>query len=234
MIKKAMILAAGFGKRIHPLTLKCPKPLLKIGNETLLSNTIKFIEKFGIKEVVINVHYLKEQIIEYLGKNQFNLKIHIVSEESSILGTGGGVVNAINYFSKDPFLVINPDTLWSSNYIEELKLMEKLFFDSQKKCALLVSNKNNSFDKTLKGDFNLSNNKISRNANDNLSFIYTGLQIMNPNVFNNLKNNFFSMNLIWDKLTEENNLIGYESKNEFLHVSTLKIYNLILNKKIKH
>ena len=73
MIKKAMILAAGFGKRIYPLTLKCPKPLLKIGNETLLSNALKFLELFGIKEIIVNVHYLGKQIVDYINKNQFNL-----------------------------------------------------------------------------------------------------------------------------------------------------------------
>ena len=85
MIKKAMILAAGFGKRIHPLTLKSPKPLLKIGNETLLSNTLKFLELFGIKQVVINVHYLGEQIIDYINRNKFNFKITIVNEKEKIL-----------------------------------------------------------------------------------------------------------------------------------------------------
>ena len=91
MIKKAMILAAGFGKRIYPLTLKNPKPLLKIGNETLLSNALKFLELFGIKQAVINVHYLREQIVEYLDKSQFNLTINIVNEKDKILDTGGGV-----------------------------------------------------------------------------------------------------------------------------------------------
>ena len=146
MIKKAMILAAGFGKRIHPLTLKHPKPLLKIGNETLLSNTLKFLELFGIKQVVINVHYLGEQIVDYINKNQFNLSIKIVKEKVKILDTGGGVLNAIQYFSNEPFLIINPDTIWNSHYLKELKLMEKLFFENKKnKCSLLVVNKAKKF-----------------------------------------------------------------------------------------
>ena len=73
MIKKAMILAAGFGKRLHPLTLSCPKPLLKIGKETLLTNTINFLEQFKIKQIVINIHYLGDQIVEYINKQKFNL-----------------------------------------------------------------------------------------------------------------------------------------------------------------
>ena len=85
MIKKAMILAAGFGKRISPLTLKNPKPLLKIGNETLLSNTLKFLQLFEIKEIVVNVHYLREQIVDYINKNKFDLIINIVEEKHKIL-----------------------------------------------------------------------------------------------------------------------------------------------------
>ena len=79
-----MILSAGYGKRLNPLTINCPKPLLKIGKETLLSNTIKFLEKFGVKDVVINVHYLGEQIIDYLNKNKFNLSITVVKENNKI------------------------------------------------------------------------------------------------------------------------------------------------------
>ena len=141
MIKKAMILAAGFGKRIHPLTLKCPKPLLKIGNKTLLSNTLKFLESSGVKEVVINVHYLGEQIVDYISKNKFNLNINIVREKDKILDTGGGVLNAIQYFSNEAFIIINPDTIWNFHYLEELKIMQKVFFENKKKCLLLVVNK---------------------------------------------------------------------------------------------
>ena len=127
MIKKAMILAAGFGKRLNPLTLDCPKPLLKIGKETLLSNTINFLENYGIKEVVINVHYFSDQIIEYINEKKLNLKITIVNEKEKILDTGGGILNALKYFNKS-FLCINPDTIWNSNYIEELKKLERKNF----------------------------------------------------------------------------------------------------------
>ena len=163
MIKKAMILAAGFGKRIHPLTLKQPKPLLRIGSETLLSNTLKFLELSEIKDVVINVHYLGEQIFNYIKNNKFNLNINIVKEKDKILDTGGGILNAINYFLNEPFLIINPDTVWNSYYLKELKLMEKTLFENKKnKCSLLVVNKEKSFDRSFKGDFNLKNNLINR------------------------------------------------------------------------
>ena len=233
MIKKAMILAAGFGKRIHPLTLKSPKPLLKIGNETLLSNTLKFLELFGIKQVVINVHYLGEQINNYINKRKFNFTINIINEKDRILDTGGGVLNAIGYFLSDPFLIINPDTIWNSYYLKELKLMEKSFFENKKnKCSLLVVNKEKSFDKSFKGDFNLKNNLISRKDTDDLNCIYTGLQIIKPEVFSDLDAEVFSINKIWDMLIETNELHGIESHIDFLHVSTLDIYKSLLEKNL--
>ena len=233
MIKKAMILAAGFGKRIHPLTLKHPKPLLKIGKETLLSNTLKFLKLFGIKQAVINVHYLGEQIVDYINRNQFNLSINIVKEKDKILNTGGGVLNAIQYFSNEPFLIINPDTIWNSHYLKELKLMDKLFFENKKnKCSLLVVNKEKSFDKSFKGDFNLKNNLISRKDTDDLNCIYTGLQIIKPEVFSDLDAEVFSINKIWDMLIETNELHGIESHIDFLHVSTLDIYKNLLEKNL--
>jgi len=235
MIKKAMILAAGFGKRIHPLTLDCPKPLLRFGNDTLLSNTFKFLEMIGISDAVINVHYLGEQIIDYINKKKFNLNIKIVQENKKILDTGGGVLNAINNFSNEPFLIINPDTIWHSDYLKEVKILEKVFFKNKnEKCLLLVVNKKKSFDHTFKGDFDLKNNLINRHNKKILNYIYTGLQIVKPNVFYGFNAEVFSINKIWDKLIKNNELRGVESNIDFLHVSTLNIYKSLLKNKFKY
>ena len=234
MIKKAMILAAGYGKRIHPLTLKIPKPLLKIGNETLLSNTLKFLELSKIKQVVINVHYLGEQIIDYVDKKKFNLSIKIVREKDKILDTGGGISNAIKNFSNEPLLILNPDTIWNSNYLEEFRMMEELFFKNEKnKCTLLVVNKTKSFDKFFGGDFDLQNNLINRKDKNKLNYIYTGLQIINPKVFSSSKAEVFSINRIWDYLMQNNELFGIESNINFFHVSTLDIYKNLSKKNFK-
>ena len=232
MIKKAMILAAGFGKRILPLTLNCPKPLLKIGEETLLSNTLKFLELYGIRQTIVNVHYLGEQIVDYINKNKFNLNISIVKEKDKILDTGGGILNAIQHFSNEAFLIINPDTLWSSHYLKELKLMQKVFSEYKKKCLLLVVNKKKSFDQSLKGDFNLKNNLVGRKERDNLDYIYTGLQIIESEVFSDINEKVFSINRIWDKLIASNELQAFESNIDFLHVSTLDIYKSLLEKNL--
>ncbi len=223
MIKKAMILAAGYGKRLRPLTSNCPKPLLKLGKETLLSNTINFLEHSEIKEVVINVHYLANQIIEYVNRKKFKLKITIIHEKDKILDTGGGILNALKYFNES-FLCINPDTIWNLNYVKELQKMKNNFLLNNKKCILLVINKEKSFDKNLKGDFNLDNGLIARKTGGELKYIYTGLQIINPEVFLNINENIFSISKVWDKLIQNNQLHAFESNINFLHASTLEIY----------
>ena len=220
---KAMILSAGYGKRLKPLTENCPKPLLKIGEETLLSNTINFLAKYGVKKVVINVHYLSEQIIQYVNKKNLNLDIIIVNEKEKILDTGGGILNAIKYF-EESFLCINPDTIWNLSYLKELKKMENYFFSEKKKCCLLLVDKNKSIDKNLKGDFNLEDNLIDRKNKENLKYIYTGLQIINPEVFANINEKVFSINKIWNELIGNKELSGIESLNDFLHISTLDVY----------
>ena len=218
-----MILAAGYGKRLNPITLKYPKPLLKIGENTLLSNTLNFLEKIKVDKVVINTHYLQEQIVEYLGKKKFNLDITIVNEKEKILDTGGGILNILKHF-EDNFICINPDTIWNSSYIEEFKKMEHDFNNSKKKCSLLVVNKQKSFDKNLKGDFNLQNGLISRNKKEILNYIFTGLQIINKEIFSNINDEVFSINKVWDNLIERNELFALESEVHFVHVSTLDVY----------
>jgi len=231
MIKKAMILAAGFGKRLKPLTLKNPKPLLKIGQETLLSNTLKFLIEFGVKEVVINVHYLEKQIVDYINKNQFSIEITIVKEKDNILDTGGGILNAINYFD-EAFLCINPDTIWNTSYIKDLESMTKEFLLKNSKCSMMLVDKNKSFDRSFKGDFNLENYLINR-KNKNLKYIFTGVQIIKPELFAGINDKVFSINKIWNKLIENDQLHGFESNiDTFLHVSNLDIYDKLI--KIKH
>lgn len=224
-IKNAIILSAGFGKRLRPLTLKVPKPLLKINNETLLYNSINLLKVFGVKKIIVNVHYLPNKIIKYLKKKKFNLKI-IVLKEKKILDTGGAIYNALKFFRKDPFFVINPDTIWRRENLSDMKRMAKKF--SKKNCEglLLLSKKRNSFDKSLKGDFIITKKKLVRRIKKN-RHIYTGMQILNPKSIKS-KKKIFSINDTWNELIKKNALFGIESKHKFYHVTNLVIYNKLL------
>ena len=228
-INTALILCAGYGKRLNPLTLSDPKPLLKINETTLLENCISLIESLGIKKVIINTFYLKDKIEDFITTKNFNLDIKIINDGKVILNTGGGILNMMNSSSESNFLTFNPDTVWNKNYTKCIKEMEKFYFLNQIKNILLLVNKNFSFDKQLKGDFNLIENKIRKNDQNN--FIYTGCQIINKELFKSHLINNFSISEIWNKLVYKNELYGYESSENFYHLTSLEVYKELLKNK---
>ena len=223
-IKYGMILAAGIGKRMQPLTLKTPKPLLEINNYTLLERAINLLISHGVQEISINVHYLPDQIISFINRKKFNVKITISNEENLLLDTGGGVLKGTQNFGDNPFFVINPDTVWSKHYQAELKSLELIYLKNDRPTLLLV-NKKLSIDPFFKGDFNLNNEKISKDSEN--QFIFTGLQIINRNVFTNEKSEVFSLNKVWNKLIKDKNLLGLESNQKFYHLNTSDMYRKI-------
>ena len=223
-IKYGMILAAGLGKRMQPLTLKTPKPLLEINNYTLLERAINLLISHGVQEISINVHYLPDQIKSFINRKKFKVKITISNEENLLLDTGGGVLKGTQNFGDNPFFVINPDTVWSKHYLVELKILEAIYLKNNKPTLLLV-NKKLSIDPSFKGDFNLNNEKISKD-NEN-QFIFTGLQIINRSVFTSEKSEVFSLNNVWNKLIKDKNLLGLESNQKFYHLNTSDMYRKI-------
>ena len=223
-IKYGMILAAGLGKRMQPLTLKTPKPLLEINNYTLLERAINLLISHGVQEISINVHYLPDQIKSFINRKKFKVKITISNEENLLLDTGGGVLKGTQNFGDNPFFVINPDTVWSKHYLAELESLEVIYFKNNKPTLLLV-NKKLSIDPSFKGDFNLNNEKISKDSEN--QFIFTGLQIINRSVFTNEKSEVFSLNKVWDKLIKDKNLLGLESNQKFYHLNTSDMYKKI-------
>ena len=225
-IKTALILCAGYGKRLNPLTLTTPKPLLKINEITLLENCINLIRSLGISKILINTFYLSEKIEEFLKDKKFNLEIKTISDGPNILDTGGGILNMINLSNEVDFITFNPDTVWSQNYKKYIEDMEKFYFLNKVQNILLLANENLSFDKNLKGDFNLKKNIIKKNELN--SFIYTGCQILNKSLFDSYKVNNFSISNIWNKLISKNELYGFESLEDFKHITDLNIYKQIL------
>ena len=222
-INTALILCAGFGKRLNPITLKKPKPLIEINNVTMLEKSINLIKELGINKIILNTFYLKDHISNFIKSKNFDININIVDDGKSILDTGGGILNMINQSTDDDFIVFNPDTIWSNDYKNEILKMEEIYFLKKIENILLLVNKNLSFDKNFSGDFNLTNNIISKN--DKADFIYIGCQIINKKILNNQNVNKFSILNIWNKLIDKKKLFGFESKKKFYHLTDLNTFN---------
>jgi len=221
-VKSALILCAGYGKRLQPITNDTPKPLLTIKNINLLDNTLKFVQSIGINKIKINTFYLGEKIQNFIESKKYPLNIDVISDGEKILDTGGGIFNLIKQSEEEDFLILNPDTLWNSNYINTFNEMEKYYFKNKLKNLLMVVNKNKSFDNRFKGDFSLNKNKLSKQIKN--EFIYTGCQILNKKVFKNINSNIFSISEIWNDLIDNRELYGYESLTEFIHLTDIEIF----------
>jgi len=227
-INTALILCAGYGKRLNPITLKIPKPLIEINEITLLENSINFLEKLEIENIKINTYYLHSQIQNFILNNKSNSKIEILNDGNEILDTGGGILNLINRSDENDFIVLNPDTVWGDDYLETTINMMNYYFQKKVKNLLMIVNKENSFDERMKGDFSLSNEKLLKNKENN--FIYTGLQIINKSLFKNEKVMPFSVTKIWGEAIKNKMLYGFESKQKFIHITDLEIYNKLVKK----
>ena len=221
-INTALILCAGYGKRLNPITLNKPKPLIEINQITLLENTLKLINSLEVQNIYINSFYLGDQINNFIEELNFKPKPKIIYDGEKILETGGGILNLMKYSDQENFLIFNPDTIWNENYQNEIKNMEKFYFEKKLKNILLVVEKSKSFDQRMQGDFCLENRKLSKSGKKN--FIYTGCQILNRQIFENHKLNTFSINEIWEKMISKKELYGHQSEETFTHLTDLEIY----------
>ena len=221
-INTALILCAGFGKRLNPITLNTPKPLLEIKDISMLERCINLIKKLGIQKILINTFYLKDQFSVFLNNKNFNLDIKIIEDGEHILDTGGGIQNMIKDSNEKDFIIFNPDTIWSNDYKDEILKMKKMYFSEKLENILLLANKKLSFDKKLKGDFNLKNNLINKESEK--EFIYIGCQIINKKLFIKEKKENYSILEIWNKLLDQKKLYGYESQQDFYHLPDLDIF----------
>ena len=221
-INTALILCAGFGKRLNPLTLDTPKPLIKFNNIAVLKTCIDLIESLGINKIFLNTFYLKDQIHNFINHKKFKSKILIIEDGENILDTGGGISNMMKHTNEENVLIFNPDTIWKKNYSNEIIEMEKIYFTKKLKNVLLLVKKELSFDKKLSGDFDLKDNVILKNSDR--KFIYTGCQILNKKLLSNYKTDNFSINDLWNELIEKKELYGFETNNDFYHLTDLETF----------
>tara|TARA_B100001057_G_C22789268_1_gene926918 strand:+ start:679 stop:1368 length:690 start_codon:yes stop_codon:yes gene_type:complete len=221
-INTSLILCAGYGKRLNPLTLKTPKPLLKLQNLTMLERCINLNLKLGIKKIFLNKYHLGDQIDNFLKDKNFQIEIEAINDGKEILDTGGGILNMIKKSTDSNFLIFNPDTLWSENYISEIIEMQNFYFSKKLNNILLVVNKGLSFDKNFKGDFQLKDYNLRKNKPND--FIYIGCQILNKNLFTQYQIESFPISKIWNELLDTNSLNGFQSLGNFFHLTDLETF----------
>ena len=221
--KSAIILAAGFGKRMRHLTREVPKPLISFKGKPLIQYSIDFLESLEVKEIIINVHYKSEKIKEFL-KNLKNSKIKISDESSKILDTGGGIKKAMNLINGTESIVVNSDILWDEKQISSLKAMDSVFDRNSCDALLCLSSLENTKGYRGDGDFVfLDDDKICRyQKNDKNSFVYCGAQIISKDAFVNFEEDIFSINKIWNRSISNGRLMGYKNSNEIFHIGSIE------------
>ena len=216
-----MILAAGFGKRMMPLTKNLPKPLIDINGITLLDNAINFLKQLGCRQIIINIHYHPLKIEKSINRRKDNDDIELIYEKE-ILDTGGAVKNAIPYIKNDNLLIINSDIFWRQENIKDAHLLINNS-NNKKLPYLLLAEKAKSFGIFKNhGDFILNNNKILRFNRGQDIFFYSGLQMITLDIFNNFSKKSFSFNDVWDDLIAKEKLCGQIMKSTWYHVGDMK------------
>jgi MurNAc alpha-1-phosphate uridylyltransferase len=219
--KTAMVLAAGFGQRMRPLTLTRPKPLVEVAGKALIDYGFERLREAGVSTAIVNVHYLPDQI-ETWAKRQAAPKILISDERAEILDTGGGVGLALPLLGETPFFVINSDSFWIDDGEPALDRLRKAWDDSAMDCLLLLSPLSRTVGYDGSGDFvRDETGRLQRKGKaEGEALAYIGGYLVSPRLFANAPHGKFSMNLLWDRAIASGRLFGLEHTGRWLHVGT--------------
>ena len=206
----AMVMAAGLGKRMRPLTATRPKPLVEVAGRPLIDHALARLEAAGVRKAVVNVHYLADALEAHLAKRVGPLEIAISDERDQLLETGGGLMRALPLIDADPFLVANSDNLWVDGPIDSLRLLAAHWDDARMDALLLLVPHDRAVNYKGKGDFHLDPlGRISRRRSGRIApFIYSGIQLLSKRLLRDPPDGPFSTNPLWDRAIEEGRLFG--------------------------
>ena len=217
----AMVLAAGFGQRMRPLTLTRPKPLVEVAGKSLIDYGFDRLRAAKVETAVVNVHYLPDQI-EAWAKHQSSPRIVISDERAEILDTGGGVAHALPLLGHDPFFVINSDSFWVDDGTPALDRLRAAWDDAKMDCLLLLSPLERTVGYDGAGDFTRDRDGrlVRRAASQGTPLAYIGAYLVAPRLFDGAPQGAFSMNRLWDRAIAQGRLFGVEHTGRWLHVGT--------------
>lgn len=222
-IERGMVLAAGFGLRMRPLTLTTPKPLIPVAGRSMLDRALDHFAAAGVETAVVNAHYLGQRIAMHVamrmsqGRDKLGI---LLSHEETILDTGGGVMQALRDLAPDPFYVANGDILWRDGVTPALRRMAEAWNDDAMDALLLVHDKDRAIGYDGAGDFDLASSKLARRSGDSAPFVFTGVQILHPRLFAGAPPGAFSLNQLYDKAAAAGRLHGLLHDGDWYHIGT--------------
>jgi MurNAc alpha-1-phosphate uridylyltransferase len=217
MVKSAMILAAGLGQRMRPLTETLPKPLIPVAGKSMLERTFEHLNEAKISHIVVNTHYLAPLIVERV---KALYPQTILSHEDILLETGGGIKKALPLLRGDPFFVLNGDSIWIGT--ESLKSLEKNWDERKMEGVLLLIPREKAYGYEGRGDFFMDpqGGLYRPKKGHPAPYVFIGVQLLGRQLFHNAPSGPFSLNLLWDEALAKNRLYGHIHQGEWFHIST--------------
>ncbi len=218
---KAMVLAAGLGLRMRPLTDHMPKPLVKVAGQPLLDHVLDKLAAAGVTDAVVNVHYLPDQIIDHVA-SRARPRVIISDERSQVLGTGGGVVKALPLLGDQPFFHVNSDTMWIDGVRSNLVRLAETFDPCGMDILLLMAPTASSIGYGGRGDYAMLPDGALRKRREHqvVPFVYAGAAIMSPAIFAAAPKSEFSLTKMFDEANEKERLFGLRLDGVWMHVGT--------------
>ncbi len=218
----AMIMAAGLGKRMRPLTATKPKPLIEVAGQSLLDHVLERLRGSGVKKAVVNVHYLAESVEAHLGSRPHGLEIAISDERECLLETGGGLVKAAPLITSDPFLAVNSDNLWVDGPADTLRLLASQWDGERMDALLLLVPLARAQGHKGIGDFHMERSgRLRRRHRSHVApFVYTGVQMCSKRLLRDAPEGPFSTNILWDRAIEEGRCFGAVHQGLWFDVGT--------------
>lgn len=218
---RAMVLSAGIGKRMRPLTATTPKPLIEVAGRSMLDYTLQRLRNAGVETAVVNVHYLAD-LVEIHAKRFKGLTVAISDERDTLLETGGGIKKALPQLGGKPFYVTNSDSIWIEGVRPNLDVLVEAWQPEKMDILLLMVPSVNAIGYSGKGDFTMDDEGAlaRRDERTVAPFVYSGTAIMKPELFENAPEGPFSLNVLFDRAIEQGRLFGVEGDGTWLHVGT--------------
>jgi MurNAc alpha-1-phosphate uridylyltransferase len=218
---KAMVLAAGLGVRMRPLTDRMPKPLVRVAGRALLDHVLDKLDDAGVKETVVNVHYLPDQIIDHVAARA-HPRVIISDERDLVLGTGGGVVKALPLLGVAPFFHVNADTMWLDGVRPNLARLAEAFDPARMDILLLMAPTTSSIGYSGRGDYAMLADGALRKRREHqvVPFVYAGAAILSPAIFADAPKGEFSLTKMFDRANEQERLFGLRMDGVWMHVGT--------------